>query len=75
MTQTTDDEWKAISACLARTDNAALGNAVKEYVLDIQEQGWPGYPSRDVTGIRRFLKEIRLHIETSQEEWRPEDFR
>ena len=39
-------------------DPAELGRLLKEYVAESNHNGWDGWTSRDITGIRRLFEDM-----------------
>jgi len=37
---------------------AELGGLIKEYIAESNHSSWEGYPRRDLTGVRAFLKDV-----------------
>jgi len=48
---------------LDQLTNEQAGKLIKEYVGESNHGSWEGFSSRDVTGIRRFLSDLRLYGE------------
>jgi len=56
------DEWQSIHEFLRGIPNEELGDRLKEYVEESCHGNWDGFESRDVTGIRRFLTDLRIFV-------------
>lgn len=46
---------------------AELGGLLKEYIAESNHNSWEGFSSRDLTGIRKFLKDLMLYYSQSGE--------
>ncbi len=48
--------------------DAELGAFLKEYLRESNHQGWDGFSSRDLTGIRRFIEDFTIGLEARRGE-------
>lgn len=55
MTTAEFEQW------VLKMPRAELGGLIKEYIAESNHGGWEGYNSRDMTGIRRFLTDLRIY--------------
>lgn len=44
-----------------------LGRMMKEYIAESNHGGWDGFTRADLTGIRRFLTDLRIAYEAADE--------
>jgi hypothetical protein len=55
------DEWQMIHEFLRSKTKEELGDVFKEYIEESCHGGWDGFSSRDVTGIRRMLMDLKIY--------------
>ena len=48
---------------LERFDDRTLGDRLREYLEESNHQGWDGFDSRDLTGVRAVLEDFALFCE------------
>lgn len=55
------EEWNKIHQFLRTQTDEQLGNLFREYLEESVHMGFDGFSSRDVTGIRRMLLDMRTY--------------
>lgn len=51
------------SEALEERADFEVGSRLKEYLRENEHQGWDGFDSRDLTGVRRMLEDFVLFLE------------
>ena len=57
----TNKEWRLIHEFLRTKPDEGLGVLLREYIDESCHGGWDGFETRDMTGIRRMLTDLRIY--------------
>jgi hypothetical protein len=63
-----NEDWKTIHEMIRKLSDYQLGALFREYYAESAHQGFDGFTSRDLTGIRKFLVDMELYNSAKLEE-------